>query len=218
MPKRIIAIGDIHGCGRALEAVLDRIEPDASDTVVALGDLIDRGPDTPAVLDRLLKLATQCELVRLIGNHEIMLLTALEQPSEIQFWLECGGEPTVEAYGGDMSAIPPAHVDFLRGCRPFYETEDHFFVHANYVADLPLSQQPQFTLLWEHLSLRRPGPHMSGKIGVVGHTPQVNGEILDLEHLLCIDTYCYGGGWLTALDVTSGNYWQANSAGEMRIE
>jgi serine/threonine protein phosphatase 1 len=59
---------------------------------------------------------------------------------------------------------------------------------------------------------------LSDKIGVVGHTPQVNGEILDLGHLLCIDTYCYGGGWLTALDITSGNYWQANNVGELRIE
>ena len=218
MPNRIIAIGDIHGCSRALDSLLDRIEPESSDTVVTLGDYIDRGPDTPAVVERLLKLEKQCNLVSLIGNHEVMMLTALEQPSEIHFWLQCGGEPTVEAYGGDLSAIPASHLDFLKNCRPFYETDDHFFVHANYVADLPLKQQPHFTMLWEHLSNHRPGPHLSGKIGVVGHTPQVNGEILDLGHLLCIDTYCYGGGWLTALDITSGNYWQANNVGELRIE
>ena len=118
----------------------------------------------------------------------------------------------------DDDILRMSHLDFLKACRPFHETDDHFFVHANYVADLSLEQQPHFTSLWEHLSHHHPGPHLSGKIGVVGHTPQVNGEILDLEHLLCIDTHCYGGGWLTALDVTSGNYWQANNAGELRIE
>jgi serine/threonine protein phosphatase 1 len=32
----------------------------------------------------------------------------------------------------------------------------------------------------------------------------------------CIDTYCYGGGWLTALDVKTGKVLQANQRGEMR--
>ena len=34
---------------------------------------------------------------------------------------------------------------------------------------------------------------------VVGHTEQRTGEILDLGFLKCIDTFCHGGGWLTAL-------------------
>ena len=33
-----------------------------------------------------------------------------------------------------------------------------------------------------------PGPHVSGKIAVVGHTPQP--EILNLGHLICLDTGC----------------------------
>jgi serine/threonine protein phosphatase 1 len=61
-----------------------------------------------------------------------------------------------------------------------------------------------------------PGPHASWKVAVVGHTPQKNGEILNLGHLVCIDTYCHGGSWLTALDVGSGRYWQANEKGEVR--
>ena len=35
-------------------------------------------------------------------------------------------------------------------------------------------------------------------------------------YLKCIDTCCYGGGWLTALDITSGQLWQANQVGETR--
>jgi serine/threonine protein phosphatase 1 len=50
----------------------------------------------------------------------------------------------------------------------------------------------------------------------VGHTPQKSGEVLDLGYLKCIDTYCHGGGWLTALEVGTGKVWQANLAGEMR--
>ena len=90
------------------------------------------------------------------------------------------------------------------------------FVPAGYLADLPLERQPGAVLRRQSLDTERPGPHVSGKVAVVGHTPQKNGEILDLGHLLCIDTNCHGGGWLTALDVGSGHWSQANQKGEVR--
>ena len=218
MADRIIAVGDIHGCVKALDALLERIEPEESDMMVFLGDYIDRGPDSAAVVDRLLKLDQECTVIPLIGNHEVMMLTALEQPSEIHFWLQCGGQATVDSYGGDLSEIPFSHVEYLRSCRLFHEIDDFFFVHANYLPDAPLARQPHHTLLWEHLTQSVPPRHLSGKIAVVGHTPQLNGEVLNLEHILCIDTYCYGNGWLTGLDVISGQYWQADNQGNLRIE
>jgi hypothetical protein len=36
MPGRTIAIGDIHGCSAALEAVLDAIRPRPDDTIITL--------------------------------------------------------------------------------------------------------------------------------------------------------------------------------------
>lgn len=51
---------------------------------------------------------------------------------------------------------------------------------------------------------------------MVGHTPQTTGEILDLDFVVCIDTDCSRGNWLTALDTTTGSYWQANQRGELR--
>jgi serine/threonine protein phosphatase 1 len=63
-----------------------------------------------------------------------------------------------------------------------------------------------------------PARHCSGKVAVVGHTPQKSGEVLDLGYLKCIDTFCHGGGWLTALEVGTGKVWQANRAGEVREE
>ena len=68
MAERVIAIGDIHGCSQALEAVLRAIGPQADDTVVALGDYIDRGPDSRGVVERMLKLAKECRLVPLLGQ------------------------------------------------------------------------------------------------------------------------------------------------------
>ena len=61
-----------------------------------------------------------------------------------------------------------------------------------------------------------PKPHCSCKVAVVGHLAQKSGEVLDLGYLKHIDTFCHGGGWLTALEVGTGKVWQANLAGEAR--
>ena len=61
-----------------------------------------------------------------------------------------------------------------------------------------------------------PAPHVSGKTAIVGHTSQKTGEVLDFGYLTCIDTYCYGGGWLTAFDATSGRFWQFDQQGKSR--
>jgi hypothetical protein len=51
---------------------------------------------------------------------------------------------------------------------------------------------------------------------VVGRAPNAPGEIVDLGFLVGIDTDWFRGGWLSALDVTSGKLIQANQRGELR--
>lgn len=215
---RIIAIGDIHGCLAAFETLLAAVRPQPEDTVVTLGDYIDRGPDSRGVIERLLRLAGQCRLVPIVGNHDQMLLDLCDGHSDLYVnWLMYGGNTTLESYDTlKPEEIPPAHIEFLRGCRLVHETERHFFVHGNYVAELPLAKQPADTLLWDSLKMREPGPHCSGKTAILGHASQRSGEILDLGYAKCIDTWCYGGGWLTALDVGGGQVWQADKRGEGR--
>jgi serine/threonine protein phosphatase 1 len=93
----------------------------------------------------------------------------------------------------------------------------HIFVHAYYEPDRPLREQPGGGLRWSSLP-PVPARHCSGKVAIVGHTPQKSGEVLDLGYLKDIDTFCHGGGWLTALEIRTGKVWQANLAGEMRGE
>src|SRR5918993_1198515 len=59
-------------------------------------------------------------------------------------------------------------------------------------------------------------PHCSGKVTVVGHTPQFGGHVLDLGFLLGIDTNCVRGGWLTAVCIETGEVWQADRDGRLR--
>jgi serine/threonine protein phosphatase 1 len=216
MFKRTIAIGDIHGCSVALRTLLAAIDPRPADTIVTLGDYVDRGPDSRGVIDQLIALVDRCELIPLLGNHDLMMLQALTNPEIFEFWQACGGHTTLESYGGSLDNLPEDHLLFLRNLRPFYETERCIFVHANYEPGLPIEQTPEDLLLWQHVAAIPPAKHVSGKLVVVGHTPQGNGAVLDLGHLLCIDTYCFGGGWLTALNIDTGEVWQADQEGQLR--
>ena len=186
--------------------------------IITLGDYVDRGIDSNGVLDQLIALADRCQLLPLLGNHEEMMLHARDGRGYFQFWLNCGGDTALDSYGSTSSLdlIPAAHFRLLERCLPFVEADTHFFVHANYKPELPLERQDGETLRW--LSLRDfvPGPHCSGKIAVVGHTPQP--DVLDLGHLICIDTGCCTGGWLTALDVVSGQQWQVDERGNLPAE
>lgn len=218
MPHRTIAIGDIHACSAALDALLDTIRVCPDDVIVTLGDYINRGPDARGVLDRLLDLDRRCRLVPLLGNHDQMLLDVHTGKYPIYWLLDIGGTTTLDSYGPgrDLGLIPDEHYEFLEECLDYHETETHLFVHANYFPDIPMAEQPVGMLRWESLRAMTPGPHESGKTVIVGHTSQKGGEILDLGHLKCVDTFCHGGGWLTALDVGTGEVWQADREGNMR--
>ncbi len=257
---RTIAIGDIHGCYSAFRNVLQRINLQPNDTLITLGDYIDRGTKSFEVVERLISLRDECHLVPLLGNHEAMLLGALQSDYNAQFWLQCGGSATMASYTAlakecgsvsasgkeapttsasmasdsdkeleqttpvateeaasiNLDAIPTKHIDFFRDCALAYETETHLFLHANYDATLPIDEQDELVLLWKHLHHGIPDRHVSGKTAIVGHTPQQTGDVLDLDHMLCIDTYCFGAGYLTAIDVHTKEIWQADKNGVSR--
>lgn len=212
---RTIVIGDIHGCYKALHRLLEEIRPTADDLLIFLGDYVDRGLESRQVIDRMLDLKKQCKPVFLLGNHEIMFREVL-RGAPAWMWLEVGGHETLDSYGGQLSLIPASHHDFLNDLLPFYETDSHIFLHANYEAELPLEQQPEELLFWRHLSDSMPPAHFSGKHVYCGHTPQTSGEIADFGHLACLDTGCVMGLYLTALEIGAGKIWQSDKMGRLR--
>lgn len=210
-------MGDVHGYSAAMDAVLQAADIQPDDTLVTLGDYIDRGPDSRGVVQRLIDLRDSCRLVNLLGNHDQIALEMIDSPERMAGWLSFGGDATLASYACHSPAeFPPAHIEFLRSCRDYYETDAYFFVHASYLEDLPLAQQSRDILLWDSLRRRIPGPHCSGKTAVVGHTAQRDGEIIDIGHLICIDTWVYGEGRLTLLDVNTRQVWQADKTGLLR--
>ena len=154
----------------------------ADDRLVTLGDYVDRGPDSRGVLDLLIGLHAGGRLIALRGNHDEMMVDArIGSKDDRGLWLACGGRETLASYGvrdpetSDLKEIPESHWTFLeRDCLDWYETETHFFVHANAYPDLPLDEQPRYMLLWEKLYV--PCVHISGKVMVCGHTRQTDGR------------------------------------------
>lgn len=215
MTGRTIAIGDIHGCDVALDALLNSIQLQSEDTLVVLGDMVDRGPGSAEVIERLVELVGHCRLIPLLGNHERMMLDAATRPQSARFWLQNGGQATLASYGGSLQQVPTHHRTFFKFCQLSFETDTHLFIHACYDPGLPLTDLDEDIAIWRHVDRQVPPPHFSGKVAVVGHTPQADGLPRDLGHIKLLDTFCYGGQRLTAWDVASDFVWQANNRGDV---
>ncbi|EED17619.1 Ser/Thr protein phosphatase family [Talaromyces stipitatus ATCC 10500] len=70
--RRLVIVGDVHGCQDELEKLLEKVsfDPDAGDHLILTGDMINKGPKSGGVVDLARGLGASC--VR--GNHEDRIL------------------------------------------------------------------------------------------------------------------------------------------------
>lgn len=122
--KNYWIIGDIHGEVRLLDSLLEQIISYHPDQLIFLGDYIDRGPHSKDVVDRImgLDLPTTC----LIGNHEWMMLNALENSgfgyNPMELWYMNGAEATLQSFGSSgffsfQSDIRTPYMEFFQNLR-----------------------------------------------------------------------------------------------------
>lgn len=77
------AIGDIQGCARSLERLLEQVRFDpAVDRLWCVGDLVNRGPDSLGVLRYLKQLGPSAQVV--LGNHDLFLLAVAENIATVR--------------------------------------------------------------------------------------------------------------------------------------
>jgi serine/threonine protein phosphatase 1 len=211
MANRTLAIGDVHGCYAQFDALLDKLALSSDDHLILLGDLIDRGPQSADVLKRTIRLTQSHHVTTIKGNHEQMMLDALESHAKFSDWLQNGGDQTLKSYAGvrgQLRDVPDEHWKFLQtGLVDYVETSTHIFVHANAYPDMAMSEQPDYMLRWERCD--DIAPHESGKIIVCGHTPQKLGRPMNRGFAICLDTNACRGGPLTCLEAESERIWQA---------
>jgi serine/threonine protein phosphatase 1 len=214
MQRRILAIGDIHGCKDRLDALLARIAAEPrSDTLVFIGDYLDRGPDASGVIDTLLKLRETCPgTVFLKGNHEEMFLNLYCGGRDEALFLDNGGSTTLASYGltpADARAgrgMPESHFEFIASLPLTYEAEGYLFVHAGIRPGVPLADQSPEDLLWIRYDFIESDDDF-GQTVVFGHTPLR--EPLILHNKIGIDTGAVFGGPLTAIELPSLRIYQS---------
>ncbi|MEZ4700577.1 MAG: metallophosphoesterase family protein [Rhodothermales bacterium] len=190
----LIAIGDIHGCAKTLDALLEQLSPREDDHLVFIGDYIDRGPDTRGVIDRLLELDQTHTCTFLRGNHEVFLLNHFDgNRHDDEVWYLNGGRQTMKSYvgGSGRDELPESHLTFIRNTKLYLDTPDFFFVHAGLQPHLSVAENlrhpSEKTFLWDrsHFSAR----FLAWEKAVVcGHTPHP--EPINHQQLISIDTGC----------------------------
>lgn len=217
--SRLFAVGDIHGCLAPLNALIEAIEPTQQDTIIFLGDMVDRGPDTKGVLDRIMALEKECQVVAIAGNHEEMMVSCITEPEFAKSWLRFGGEQALASFGlpatpDSIKDIPFKYIYWLKSLARCIIMDDFIFCHAAANPNVPIENQ-NTELRWRFLN-KNDGRHISGKTIICGHSEQKNGQIWQQDGLICIDTYAYGGGNLTALQVLNDHQfvaWQIDAQG-----
>lgn len=217
---RLFSITDIHGCLPHLKALISKINPKPEDTIVFLGDYVDRGVDSKGVIDFIMSLRDTCNVITLVGNHDLMMLEAFcsedlhRKHNVTAMWLRNGGYETLKSYGlgvedlhrGRLPHDVLLHLEFIKGLDWWYETEEYIFVHATPKPEEEMAEQSEQNLVW-----RRPSKadvfakHISGKVVVCGHTAQASGTPSWLsDYYLLTDTGCFFTGVLSAVEYFGG--------------
>lgn len=237
--QRVYAIGDIHGCMDALDALLLMIDADdadrapASTTIFILGDFIDRGPSSAEVVSRLIVEQRRRQSLRVLsGNHEDLLVRAIAGDMEaLRLLHRVGGRATFISYGMPPShydaldfeellsivpgLLPREHVAFLQGLETKARLGDYVFVHAGVRPGIAFEAQSDEDVRWIR------APFLSqwrgdGQVVVHGHTmfPAIDRG----PGRLGIDTGAYATGVLTAVGIEGSQRWflQTQVAGRRR--
>ena len=190
---RIYVVGDIHGQLVCLMGVIDAIiaDIDARPTedvlTVFIGDYIDKGLASKSVVETIIREDRIGAKVTLRGNHEEMMLLALNDVACMQEWCAVGGVPTIFSYGVDVrdlmvgrgydvaqvalaDALPERHLAWLTAQSNRYECDDYFFCHAGINPDIPMDRQDSADLLWIRSKFTQ-DERTRTKIIVHGHSP-----------------------------------------------
>lgn len=201
-------IADLHGRFDLLCSALSAIDilSPRGGRLVILGDFVDRGAQTRNIIDLLMAgpSSPDWEWVILQGNHEAMMIEALDTPNQrtLGLWLANGGDDTLLSYGYVVGEsilplkVPAEHLAWLRSLPIFFEDDLHIFVHAGVPWDQPVSEAKTETLQWMLYSTDdRDGAHCSGKHIVHGHH-QSQYHPLKLPGRTNLDAHAYYTGRL----------------------
>lgn len=212
---RVFAISDIHGDNDKFKSLLKKVGFKRSDKLFLLGDYIDRGAQSKEVLDTIMLLIENGYDIHCIrGNHEEMLITALNDiPSQV-VWFKNGGDTTLKSFSTNhIERIPEVYINFILNLPYYLEFENFIFVHAgiNMTIDNPMQDLQSILWLrsWKDCYDKK---WLGNRYVVHGHTPMKASFLKSRDNIendvICIDngSYMRGAkdmGGICALNLTS---------------
>ncbi len=162
----IYVLSDIHGNKQAFNSILNQIDLKNEDTLYILGDVIDENG-----LDILLDIINMDHARVVLGNHEYMMIKALEG-SEIHLkrWHERRGLSTHEQFNNLSNSDKDKILNYLKALPLAYDItvngKNYLLTHCNGATTLALRDnvvsfnrvEPEFEVLGDYTL-------------IFGHTP-----------------------------------------------
>ncbi len=211
--QRTFIIGDIHGCYNTFcELIYKKCGINKQDEIFLLGDYIDRGPYSKEVIDEILSIKKNGFNIKpLMGNHEYMLLRAIESIEMLELWYQNGCQTTLKSFQIDHpKQLNINYLSFFQNLQYYYLLDNYVIVHGglNFNIENPFNDLE--SMIWERnksVDLTKIG----GRKLIVGHTPKnldeirssINSDIVYLDGGCVYAGRYFGFGYLVALEINS---------------
>ena len=151
----IWVIGDVHGEYNKLIDLISTLPKKAS--ICFVGDLVDRGEESFKVVEYIIKNNYHCVL----GNHELMMIKAIDCENTNYMWQCSGGDKTIQSYKSVSDETWYNHIEYLKKLPYFkyYKIEgykplvvSHSYLHhlwqdKNHIYD----EKSAKDILWRHM-------------------------------------------------------------------
>ncbi|MCL9805944.1 serine/threonine protein phosphatase [Flavobacterium amniphilum] len=228
---RTLVFGDIHGGLRALEQLLERVNPQPEDTLIFLGDYVDGWSESAQVIAFLIDLYEKHNCIFIKGNHDLWCGRWLSLGATNPVWEENGGRATIKSYIGTGLLSSQAHKSFFENLKDYHlDDQNRLFIHAGYTSIHGVAKEVYESnyyfdrTLWEMAittdkmiakdSKLFPKRLLLYKEIYVGHTPTTNYDS-DKPMQGCnvwnIDTGAGFSGKLSCIDIDTKEFWQSDT-------
>lgn len=183
---RTLIIGDIHGCIRELEEMINSFTPLPGDVIYSVGDVINKGGNP----GKCIELLREFKVRTVMGNHELWFLKMFPLKSHH------AGLETAEIIELEK------HLEWIKKRPLYYEEENFIVLHAGVNPALPLHRNSTDTItsvrrlelsdgtLVPWFDLYRGPKHI-----YFGHWAKLG--LYKGKHVTCLDSGCVYGNKLT---------------------
>jgi len=208
-------IGDVHGCGQELQALIQKIAPASTDEIILVGDVIDRGFHGHLVWE----LIQQYHMKVLLGNHENKMKKFFERkkdyvPAHYLWAFENLFETT-------KVVTQPEFEAWLQGLPLLLQRGEDIIVHAGINVFNPTAENEACNVYGHATPTERRTDwwelYNGSQMVVYGHVvpkdwkPYFHKNRQGRTNSVCIDTCTHNGGDLTAYCLETGDIIQHRS-------